>query len=70
MRMQVRSPASLSGLRIWCGGLGHGQGLNPKLLWLWGKPAAAAPTRPLAWESPYATGAAQEMAKKKKRITL
>ena len=28
---------------------------------------AIAPIRPLAWEPPYAEGAAQEMAKKKKR---
>ena len=25
------------------------------LLWLWHRPAAAAPTQPLAWELPYAT---------------
>ena len=29
------------------------------LLWLWHRPAALAPIRPLAWEPPYATGAAQ-----------
>ena len=37
-------PALLSGLRIW--------------LWLWCRPASVAPIRPLAWEPPYATGAA------------
>ena len=31
--------------------------------WLWPRPAAAAPIQPLAWERPYATGAA---VKKKK----
>ena len=28
------------------------------VLWLWCRPAAVAPIRPLAWELPYATGAA------------
>ena len=28
------------------------------LLWLWHRPAAVAPIRPLAWESPYAAGVA------------
>ena len=28
------------------------------LLWLWCRPAAAAPVRPLAWEPPYAESAA------------
>ena len=32
--------------------------------------AGTALIRPLAWEPPYAAGAAQEMAKKKKRIAL
>ena len=36
------------------------------LLWLWCRPAATAPIRPLARESPYATGAALEKKKKKK----
>ena len=35
------------------------------LLWLWRRPAATAPIRPLAWEPPYAEALAQEMAKKK-----
>ena len=33
------------------------------LLWLWRRPVAMAPIRPLAWESPYAMEAAQEIAK-------
>ena len=41
------------------------------LLWLWCRPAAIAPIRPLAWEPPYATGAAlkrqKDQKKKKKR---
>ena len=44
--MQVRSLASLSGLRIW-----HCREL-------WHKSAAAAPIQPLAWELPYAAGVA------------
>ena len=37
------------------------------LLWLWCRPAAAAPIQPLAWEPPYAAGAAQEIATTTKR---
>jgi len=37
------------------------------LLWLWSRPAATAPIRPLAWEPPYATGVALEKAKKTKK---
>ena len=40
---------------------------DPALLWLWRRPVATAPIGPLAWESPHAAGAAQEIAKKKKR---
>ena len=40
---------------------------DPALLWLWCRPVATAPIRPLAWEPPYAAGAAQEIEKKKKR---
>ena len=40
---------------------------DPTLLWLWRRPAARAPIRPLAWEPPYAAGAAQEMAKRSSR---
>ena len=39
---------------------------DPTLLWLWCRLTAAAPTRPLASEPPYAAGAAQEMAKRQK----
>ena len=35
---------------------------DPELLWLWCRPVATAPIRPLAWEPPYAAGAAQEIA--------
>ena len=43
---------------------------DPALLWLWCRPAATAPIPPLAWESPYAVEAAQEMAKKTKKNFL
>ena len=45
--------------------MGCRRGLDPKLLWLWCRPAAVAPNRPLAWEPPYAMGTAQEKEKKK-----
>ena len=48
-----------------CGG-GHRLGSDPALLWLWHTPAATAPVRLLAWEPPYAMGAALEKAKKDK----
>ena len=36
------------------------------LLWLWCSPVAIAPIRPLAWEPPYAAGAALKRQKDKK----
>ena len=48
-------------------GVGRRHGSDPMLLWLWRRPAAAASIRPLAWEPPYATGVAQEMAKNKNK---
>ena len=68
MSLQVRSLASLSGLRVrcchelWCS---RRPGLDPALLWLWCRPAAIAQIRPLAWEPPYATGAAVKRQRKK-----
>ena len=41
-------------------GVGHRYSSDPKLLWLWQRPASAAPIRPLAWEPPYAVGATLE----------
>jgi len=40
--------------------------LDPTLLWLWRRPAAVVPIGPLAWEPPYAAGAALKSQKKKK----
>ena len=46
-------------------GVGCKRGLDPALLWLWCRLAAAAPIRPLAWERPCATGVALKRLKKK-----
>ena len=46
------------------------RGSDVALLWLWRRLAATAPIRPLAWEAPYAMGAAQERAKKKKEASM
>ena len=48
-------------------GVGRRQGLDPVLLWLWCRPAAAAPIGPLAWELPYAVGAALKKQKRRRR---
>ena len=48
-------------------GVGHRHGSDPKLLWLWHRPAATALIRPLAWGPPYAVGATLKKTKKKKR---
>ena len=40
---------------------------DPALLWLWRRLAATAPIRPLAWEPPYASGAALEKDKMTKK---
>jgi len=47
-------------------GVGHRSGLDIVLLWLWCRPAGTAPIQPLAWEPPYAKGAALKRQKKKK----
>ena len=68
MKLQVQSLALLSGLTIrHCCELS-----DPVLLWLWSRLAATAPIRPLAWEPPYAGGAAlgkkgKKTQKKKKK---
>ena len=47
-------------------GVGDRRGSDLALLWLWGRPAAKAPIRLLAWEPPYAVDAALIRQKKKK----
>ena len=45
-------------------GVGRERGSDPELLWLWCRPAAAAPIRLLAWEPPYAAGTALKRQKR------
>ena len=45
--------------------VGCRRGLDATLLWLWRRPVATAPIRSLAWEPPYAAGAALAKGKKK-----
>ena len=47
--------------------MSYGVGIDKAriLLWLWARPAATTPIGPLAWELPYATGAALKQSKKK-----
>ena len=47
-------------------GIGRRHGLGPELLWQWHRQAAVAPIRPLAWEPPYAMGAALKKQKNEK----
>ena len=47
-------------------GVGRRHGLDLALLWLWHRLATTAPIGPLAWEPPYAMGAALKRQKKKK----
>ena len=52
-------------------GVGHRRGSDLVLLWLWCRSVAAAPNRPLAWELPYAAGAALKKQKQtNERIEL
>ena len=55
-----------SGIAVSCG-VGRRCSLDPVLLWLWCRPAATAPIRPLAWEPPSASGEALKKQIKKKR---
>jgi len=50
--------------------VGNRCGLDPTLLWLWYRPVATAPVRPLAWETSYAEGVALEKAKRQKKYFL
>ena len=51
-------------------GVGRRRGSDAMLLWFWCRPVPTALTRPLAWEPPYAMGAALEKAKKIKKICM
>ena len=52
-----------SGIEARCG-IGHRSIVDLVLLWLWCRPAAADPNRPLTWELPYP--ASKALKKKKK----
>ena len=46
-------------------GIGHRCGSDPVLMWLWCRPAAAAPIELLAWEPPCDMGTALKRPKSK-----
>ena len=48
-------------------GVGCRHGLDPVLLWLWHRLAAAALIQPLAWELPYAMGVSLKSKNKQKK---
>ena len=58
-----RSVGQGSGIAVSCG-VGHRHDSDPEWLWLWCRLAATAPILPLAWELPYAAGAALKRGKK------
>ena len=60
---------SVPGVAVSCG-VGCRRGSDPALLWLCRGPAATAPIRPLAWEPPYAMGAALEKAKRQNKTKI
>ena len=47
--------------------VGHRCDLDLALLWLWCRPAATAPIRPLAWESLYAVGVGLKRTKRQNK---
>ena len=71
MRLQVRSLASISRLRIWhcCELWCRSQTLLGSCIAVaWCRPAAVAPIGPPAWESPYAAGSALKSQKEKEHL--
>ena len=48
-------------------GAGRRCSSDPAFLWLWCRPSAEAPIRPLAWELPHAAGVALKSKKKIKK---
>ena len=69
MRLQVRSLAYaqwVKDLALPSCGVDHRPGSDPELLWLWHRPAATVPIRPLAWEPPYVSETVLEKAKRQK----
>ena len=68
MRTQVRSLASLKGLRIHELQCRAQRQLRSRLAVAVYRPAAVAPIRPLAWELPYTIGEALKRGKKKNTV--
>ena len=54
----------------WSCGVCRRRDSDPALLWLWHRLVATALIRPLAWEPPYAEGAAAKRQKNKKKRKL
>ena len=50
-------------------GVGCRHGSDPARLWLWWRPAAVAPIRPLAWDAPDAAGTALKRQRENKERT-
>ena len=48
-------------------GVGHRHGSDLEWLWVWHRPVATAPIRPLTWEPPYDSGLALKSQKDKKK---
>ena len=48
-------------------GIGCRRGSDPTLLWLWHRPAATTPIRPLAWELPHSASVALKRKKKERK---
>ena len=48
-------------------GVNRRRGSDPEFLWLWCRPVATAPIRPLAWERPHAMDVVLKSKKKKKK---
>ena len=71
MRLRVWSLAWLNGLRTRHAvsyGVGRRRGLDLALLWLWWRPAAAAPVWSLAQELPYAADVVLKKKRERERI--
>ena len=58
-----------SSIALSCG-VGYRCGLDLVLLWLWHRPAAIAPIKLLAWETPYAAAANLKRQKEKENNQL
>ena len=56
----------VKGIAVGCS-VGCSHSSDPVLLWLWCRPASVAPIQPLAWELPYALGAALRRPKRKEK---